>query len=137
MNPKIKNIIFSAFLIVMCVFFKYTFLPVNAADDDSDISIGVDFGNTGVDEMEDQDADSIISAANDFLSNMKFILNAIFAIALIVMMVVFIYFCVKLSDCGDNPQKRSQCITQLVTCGLCLAALGGVTIIYILVYGSL
>lgn len=134
LSKRYKKIIYFFLLICIVIPFNLIGSTVSSADDGDSIDFSVDFGNSDPSNMENQDTDSIKESLNVLLDNLRTIMLFVFLIALIVGVIVFIYFCVKLSTCGDNPGQRHSVIVQLTTCGICIAALGAVTIIYSLVF---
>ena len=83
-----------------------------------------------------QDLLDLIFQSNSHLSNLfghaTWFVQLLFSIILIVSIVALIINITKLAMSGVNPQARSEAIRNILIAGCCLAALGGLGLIFAL-----
>ena len=82
------------------------------------------------------DAD-ISTSFNDILGKYKTVAIFIFAACTITAFLLMVFMFTKLAAAGDNEQARRKAIAGILTCGIAVALLGGITIVISFFWNSL
>lgn len=73
----------------------------------------------------------------EFLNEYQTVVRIFYAFVLITVIIIMIINVTKLAKAGDNPQKRSEAIHGILITGICLAILGSIGFVYILLVSFL
>lgn len=74
-----------------------------------------------------------IEAFNDLSSFAKKLTNGMLAFSLLSGIAVLLYHLVQLAIVGDNPKERSKVLKNLLVSGICIALLGSVGLVMMLI----
>ena len=144
---KIKNIILSALIMVTVlgapgVSNTYTSFASNttASKQEEKGGTGVNYSKVPVVGMEDDELTTGLGnedrgkAFSEILTQYRSVVTFVSGIALISMVLFFIFNLIALGNSKGNPQERQKAITGLIVSGIATAGLGSVTLITTLFY---
>lgn len=73
----------------------------------------------------------------DFLSEYQTVVRIFYIFAVVTVFIIMIINVTKLAQAGDNPQKRSEAIHGILITGICIAILGSIGFVYVLLISFL
>lgn len=65
-----------------------------------------------------------------FISKYNIYVSGFIGLTLLINIIALIISFVRLSNCGANPRKRPEAISEILVCFVCFAILGGIGSIY-------
>lgn len=75
---------------------------------------------------------NISKPLNTFLNNYQSIITFILAFSIITTFIIMIINITKLANARDNPQLRKEAVNGILITGICIAILGSLSTIYII-----
>lgn len=132
-----RVIMFSAFAFMMQLMTHPLMTVAHAGDiefsvgDDGELTIS---GGNFPDLSGDAD---IGTSFNEILGKYKTVAVFVFAVCTITAFMLMVLMFTKLAAAGDNEQARKRAIAGILTCGIAVALLGGITIVIGFFWNSL
>lgn len=74
------------------------------------------------------------TAIKDFVTEYKLVFSGVAGFAILTSIGIFIYHFCQLSASSSNPQKRAEAINNLLVTGICVALLGAIPLIVVLLF---
>ena len=126
MFNKLKKVMASCLILTMMTgVFAPSVSHASGYSQIPEITIGTD-GNVDTDGIAEDDKGK---AFNKVLTEYRGVVTFISAIAMISMIMFFIFNLIALGNSKGNPQERQKAITGLIVSGIATAGLGSVTLI--------
>lgn len=121
--------------VAMMIFFQTATMGVAEA-----LTTGItidDSGNVSANFPDLSGGNDVSGAMNGALDKYKTIAMAIFAFCTVTAFLMMIIQFTKLAAAGDNERERKKAIMGILTCGVAIMLLGGITVVIAFFWNSL